>query len=66
VSPERHAGGEARYPLSRPLLLITTASARPEVAAFVAWVRSPEGQRLVRTLGFHPLDEGSASEARAR
>lgn len=66
VAPDRaHASG-TRYPLSRPLTLITTSTARPDVAAFVAWVRSEEGQRLVRAMGFHPLDEGPVSEARAR
>ncbi len=66
IAPDSASASEARYPLSRPLTLIATESARPHVAAFVAWVRSPEGQRLVRTKGFFPLEAEPASEARPR
>jgi phosphate transport system substrate-binding protein len=66
VAPDGTATSEARYPLSRPLTLITTSAAGPEITAFVAWVRSAEGQRLVRAMGFRPLDDGPTTEAQPR
>lgn len=76
VSLARHAGdapvapglGEARsgrYPLTRHLSLITTTSAAPSARRFVDWARSLDGQRIVESAGFYPL-EPSLAEARIR
>ena len=62
VSPDPAAALGAPYPLARPLTMITTDAAPPAVAAFVAWVRSAEGQRLVRAQGFQPLPPAPTTE----
>jgi len=36
-----------RYPLSRPLILVTPEEPQGELRAFVAWVLGPEGQAIV-------------------
>jgi phosphate transport system substrate-binding protein len=38
---------EQRYPLSRPLIVITPEEPQGELRAFVAWILGPEGQALV-------------------
>jgi phosphate transport system substrate-binding protein len=38
---------ERRYPLSRPLLVITPEEPHGELRAFVAWVLGPQGQAIV-------------------
>lgn len=43
------------YPIARPLYMYTRQDPRPEVADFLAYVTSPEGQAIVRRLDFVPL-----------
>lgn len=40
---------DRRYPLSRPLLLVTPEEPQGELRTFVAWVLSPEGQTIAGT-----------------
>lgn len=45
ATPE--AAWDSAYPLSRPLLLVTRSEPTGDVAAFLEFMRSPEGQALV-------------------
>ena len=44
-----------RYPIARPLYVITRGEPTGEVAAYLEWIKGPEGQAIVRELGFVPL-----------
>jgi ABC-type phosphate transport system substrate-binding protein len=43
-----------RYALVRPIRLLTRDDSGPAAAAFVEFVLSPEGQRIVRDSGLMP------------
>lgn len=43
------------YPISRYLFLYSIQKPEPVVAAFVDWVLSPAGQKIVRDVGYFPL-----------
>lgn len=47
---------EGKYPIWRSLYIyVNPALDKGEVAQFLAWMRSDEGQRLVKELGYYPL-----------
>lgn len=48
---------EAGYPLRRPLSLVSLGEPSGDVAAFLRFALSPEGQRLVREEGLVPVHE---------
>ncbi|MCA9489367.1 MAG: PstS family phosphate ABC transporter substrate-binding protein [Myxococcales bacterium] len=45
------------YDFSRPLHVYTNGEPDPEVADFLSWARSPDGQQVVLESGFVPLPE---------
>lgn len=47
VAPTPEAAWDASYLLSRPLLLVTRSAPTGDAAAFVEFMRSPEGQAIV-------------------
>ena len=49
------------YPLSRELYMYTDGDAKGDTAKYIAFVKSPEGQRIVVKEGFVPLAEGKKS-----
>lgn len=53
ATPETVASG--RYPLQRPLILVTPPRPAPEVQAFIDYARSPAVHDLVRALAYVPL-----------
>jgi len=55
VAPSADAVHNHTYPIARPLLMYTRQQPRPEVASFVAFARSPQGQQIVRRLDFVSL-----------
>jgi len=55
VAPSVQSVHNRSYPLARPLLLYTSAHPRPAAASFVAFVTTPEGERIVQRLDFVPL-----------
>ncbi len=55
VAPTVEAAQNGSYPIARSLLLITPGEPEGEVRAFIEWVRSPEGQRIVQECGYVPL-----------
>lgn len=56
---DERAPGQPGYPLARPLALVTRGEPSGEVAAFLRFVRSSAGQRLVAEEGLVPVDAKS-------
>lgn len=48
-------GADGSYPLARPLYMYTAGEPTGEIAAYIDWIRGPEGQKLVADLGFVPI-----------
>lgn len=57
VAPTAESALDGSYPLSRPLLIYTAGEPRGVAADFIAWARSPDGQRLVDAAGYYPLPQ---------
>lgn len=55
IAPTKENALSGTYPLSRFLTLYSNGDPSPGAAAFIAFLRSPEGQRLVAQSGFVPL-----------
>jgi phosphate transport system substrate-binding protein len=55
VVPGVEAARSGKYPISRKLYMYTAGEPQGEVKAFIDWVLSPEGQKLVEKEGFVPL-----------
>lgn len=47
VEPEQPTIKDGRYPLRRPVLLLTRQDVTPTVEAFIAFALSPKGQRII-------------------
>jgi len=55
IAPTLEAARTREYPLSRPLFMYTLGEAEGPIAAYLEWIRSPDGQRIVANTGFVPL-----------
>lgn len=55
VEPEKPTVKDGRYKLRRPVLLLTKKEANPLVAAFAAFAKSPEGQKIIDEL-YAPIE----------
>ncbi|HYI11991.1 MAG TPA: substrate-binding domain-containing protein [Thermoanaerobaculia bacterium] len=67
AAPDRATIASGRYPLSRPLLFITSGPPAGDAKTFIDFVRSPRGQELMRKhgyLGMSDLSTGTAKGAR--
>jgi phosphate transport system substrate-binding protein len=62
VAPNEATVADSSYPLSRKLFFYTLTTAPERVTAFVEWVISPDGQGVVKNVGYFPL-AGPAPEA---
>jgi len=58
VEPEVQTVLDNRYPLQRPVMLITNANPSPQALAFEQFALSREGQNLMRKGKFYPLLAG--------
>jgi phosphate transport system substrate-binding protein len=56
VSPTLETARSRAYPLSRPLFMYTLGEAEGPLAAYLEWIHSPEGQRIVAQTGFVPIN----------
>jgi phosphate transport system substrate-binding protein len=54
IAPSAETVRDGRYPLARSLWLCATCDVAPQVAAFLDWILSAEGQRVAADLGFVP------------
>lgn len=55
VEPGVEAARTGKYPISRKLYIYTPGEPQGEVKAFIDWVLSPAGQKIVEQEGFVPL-----------
>jgi len=56
VLPGIETVNSGAYPISRDLYMYTAGEPQGEIAAYLDWIRSPEGQEIVGELGFVPLE----------
>lgn len=57
IEPEVQTVLDKRYPLQRPVMLITNQQPSAEALAFEQFVLSPDGQRLIKNGRFYPLSD---------
>jgi phosphate transport system substrate-binding protein len=57
VEPEVQTVLDKRYPIQRPVMLITSQQPTTEVLAFEQFVLSQDGQRLIRKSKYYPLSD---------
>jgi len=55
VVPSVATGADGSYPIARALYMYTAGAPTGAIADYLAWVRGPEGQKIVAELGFVPL-----------
>ena len=55
VDPTEDAVRTGEYPISRPLFLYSEATPSGLAKAFIDFVLSPEGQKVVRQIDFVPV-----------
>ena len=55
VLPSAATVNDHTYPIARPLYMYTAGAPQGEVKTYLDWITGPEGQALVPTLGFVPL-----------
>jgi len=56
VAPGIEVARSGKYPISRKLYLYTAGEPTGEIKAFIEWVLSPAGQKIVEKEGFVPLN----------
>ena len=57
VLPSVDSVNDDSYPISRPLYMYTAGEPQGAVKAYLDWILGPEGQAVVPTLGFVPLQK---------
>lgn len=60
VAPTPENSISRRYPIARPLLMYTLGEPTGATKAYLDWIHSPAGQRIVREAGYVPLAEAAA------
>jgi phosphate transport system substrate-binding protein len=55
VAPSIATTLDKSYPIARPLFMYTPGAPSPEVKAYIDWVMSPAGQKIVQDTGYIPL-----------
>jgi phosphate transport system substrate-binding protein len=57
ISPSIETVNQGTYPIARDLYVYTDGQPQGVIEEYLAWIKSAEGQALVRELGFVPLEE---------
>jgi phosphate transport system substrate-binding protein len=57
VLPSVDTVNDDSYPISRPLYMYTAGDPQGVLKAYLDWILGPEGQAVVPTLGFVPLQK---------
>ena len=55
VAPSNETAMNKTYPLARALYFYSPGELKPQVKAFIDWVLSAEGQKIVKDVGFVPI-----------
>ena len=63
---DKAAVDSGAYPISRPLFMATNGKPKGDIAQFLTWILSPEGQAIVEREGFFTIGEGKYKEANAK
>ena len=66
IEPTKENIASAKYPLFRPLYLVTKGKPAGEAKAFIDWLLSKEGQKIVSDQGTVNLEEGRGLKAKFR
>jgi phosphate transport system substrate-binding protein len=56
VVPSVEAVKAGQYTFSRPLYVYTNGTPQGPIAAYLGWIRGPQGQALALEAGFVPLE----------
>jgi phosphate transport system substrate-binding protein len=56
VGPTLATAKDGTYRIARPLYIYSLQEARPEIAAYLEWILSAEGQRVLRKSGYVPVN----------
>jgi phosphate transport system substrate-binding protein len=56
VTPSIETALDGSYPIARPLFMYTAGQPTGAVAAYLDWIRGPEGQCLLNELGYAPRE----------
>lgn len=57
VQPTVATGADGSYPIARGLYMYTAGEPTGDIAAYLNWIKGPDGQQIVADLGFVPLPE---------
>ncbi len=55
IEPGTESARNKTYPIARGLYLYTAGAPEGEIAAFIEWIKGPDGQKIVAKEGFVPL-----------
>ena len=66
IEPTKENIASAKYPLFRPLYLVTKGKPAGEVKEFIEWLLSKDGQKIVAGEGTVNLEEGRSLNAKFR
>jgi len=55
VQPSIETVNDGTYPIARPLYMYTNGQPTGVIRDYLEWIKGPEGQALVKKLGFIPL-----------
>jgi phosphate transport system substrate-binding protein len=55
IAPSEEAARDNTYPISRPLFIYTAGEPEGAAKLFLDWCTTPEGQKVVRDVGYVPL-----------
>lgn len=61
VEPSETTVADGSYPLSRKLFFYSLSNSPERVARFIQWTVSPDGQSIVKNVGYFPLSTQSAA-----
>jgi phosphate transport system substrate-binding protein len=64
VGPSIETAVNGTYPISRPLFIYTPGEASGVVKDFIQWCDGPEGQKIVKDVGFVPLPKDKTVASR--
>jgi phosphate transport system substrate-binding protein len=57
IAPSPDAARDGTYPISRPLFIYTAGDPTGPLKEFIDWCKSPEGQKIVRDVGYVSLEK---------
>lgn len=57
VTPTVSTASDGSYPIARPLLMYTDVEPAPHVAAYLNWIKSDQGQCIIKEKGYAPATD---------